>query len=192
MANAILFASCAGGAALTKYTTLPIEVTASTALLARGAWCAARHRSGEALRALAALLTMSVLITAPHWLKNWIWYGDPAYPMLRKVFFVSSVEPRPARAACDSRIHCPPGIARAVGPGRSTESHRHVSFVPNDWEVLRHDVPVFGSLFTLAPPTLLFLRGAKRLLWVYARAISTVFGGTWSCTSIAICRPSCR
>jgi hypothetical protein len=44
------------------------------------AWRALRGPLGAAL-ALAAL-------TAPHWLKNWVWYGDPVYRFLHHVLAV--------------------------------------------------------------------------------------------------------
>jgi hypothetical protein len=49
------------------------------------------------------------------------------------------------------------------------------SFVVNDWYVLHRDVPVFGSLFTLLTPCLLFVRGGRRILWLAAGTMASVF-----------------
>ena len=35
----------------------------------------------EPLLGLATLAGAALVLTSPHWLKNWIWYGDPIYPL---------------------------------------------------------------------------------------------------------------
>src|SRR5213076_905024 len=49
------------------------------------------------------------------------------------------------------------------------------SFIPNDWWELHRDIPLFGSLFTLTTPCLLLLRGARRVIWLNAMAMASVF-----------------
>ena len=53
------------------------------------------------------------------------------------------------------------------------------SFVPNDWPAFHRDVPVFGSLFTLSVPCLLFLRRSWRIVAIYAAAHLAVLIWYW-------------
>jgi hypothetical protein len=172
--NAVLSAMCVAGVALTKYTALPIAATAAVCLVARGAWLAAR-REERSLAPLALFVSLAAVLTAPHWLKNWIWYGDPAYPWLRKYLTV-----HPWSEDAGSRLAAAEALRHPGGPGgeglfRALRATVTFSFVPHDWEFLHRDVPVFGSLFTLTLPCLVFLRGGKRLVWVYAWVMSIVF-----------------
>src|SRR5262249_21113051 len=112
-ANATLAAACVAAVALTKYTTLPIAVTASVALVARGVWLAAR-RETRSMGPLAAFVSLAIVLTAPHWLKNWIWYGDPAYPWLRKYLAVHPwSEDAGARLAAAEALRQPAGTGNA-------------------------------------------------------------------------------
>jgi hypothetical protein len=101
-------------------------------------------------------------ISAAHWLKNWIDYGDPFYPLLHKVF-----RDHPFHEGAGDLMYWD---AQFLLTGKFWEKVSktlaalvNYSFVPHDWSGFHGDRPVFGSLFTLLIPVLLFLRGRRRL-----------------------------
>jgi hypothetical protein len=116
---------------------------------------------------LLAALVM-VVATSPLWLKNLIWFGDPAYPTLSRWF-----SPRPWSQDAAYRFAWGYTDAQMWAPERTLnglietfEAVVTFSFVPHDWKRFHHDVPVFGSLFTLLLPTLVLCRGVKRTAWL--------------------------
>lgn len=171
----LLCALFLSGAVLTKYTALSIVIPVALALTARALWLTAIRRQPRAAAHWAALGITALLLTAPHWLKNWIWYGDPAFPALNQHLTVHPWNPDAAnqlgilldmnRTESWNRA----GLLRAL---RTTLSF---SFVPNDWSTLHREVPVFGSLFTLTLFCLPWVRGARRLWWLYASSMAAVF-----------------
>jgi hypothetical protein len=104
---------------------------------------------GVYLAPLAAI-AVGIVATAPHWLKNWVWYGDPLYPVLHDVLTLRpwtadsavrldhAFETQPFRSAHDWN-----GV---VGSLKALYAY---SFVPSDPGEFHGKVPVFGSLFTL-------------------------------------------
>jgi hypothetical protein len=176
-ATALLSASLIGAAALTKYTAAPLAASALLVLTGRGAWLALRgcDRAG-ARRGLLVLLGGAAAITAPHWLKNWLWYGDPAYPLLRAYLPVHPWTPETTWKLATHQALNRPGALTAAGVWAALKATVTFSFIPNDWAQLHRNVPVFGSLFTLTLPCLLFVRQARRLWWVYAGSMVVVFG----------------
>lgn len=121
-------------------------------------------RAAPWLIPIAALATM-VVLSAPLWLENLIWYGDPLYPSLSRFF---SPEPWSEVAAyrfkwgyLDEQMWAPSrdlkGLLQTLGTLAT------FSFIPNDWPALHGRVPVFGSLFTLLLPLLLLCRGTRRI-----------------------------
>jgi hypothetical protein len=173
--NALLCAACLGGAVLTKYTAAPVVITAGLAVLMRGLWLGLVRRSRVAWSGTGVLVLSATAITAPHWLKNWIWYGDPIYPMLRNHLTVHPWNPDVPSQLEILAATARPGSLTMRGLAHALTATWAFSFVPNDWEFLHRDVPVFGSLFTLTLPCLLFLRGARRLWWGYLWVMSVVF-----------------
>jgi hypothetical protein len=116
---------------------------------------------------LLAALVM-VIATSPLWLKNLIWYGDPAYPTLNRWF-----SPNPWSRDAAYRFTWGYQDAQMWAPERDLNGLLETlqalvtfSFDPHDWKRFHHDVPVFGSLFTLLIPTLLLCRGVKRTAWL--------------------------
>jgi hypothetical protein len=113
----------------------------------------------------AAAVVGSLLLTAPMWLKNWTWYGDPMYPMLHGTF---ASHPWTPDAAYLYRWYAleyemwrpPPGLAGWLETAKVMFTF---SFVPNDYPQFHGHVPVFGSLFTLLLATLPFLRRTRRV-----------------------------
>ena len=113
-----------------------------------------------------------MLLTAPHWLKNWIWHGDPLYPLLH-----GKLALRPWTS--DSAERFVWGFLEAemwkptrdwAGVKKTLEALFTFSFVPNDWPKFHGKVPVFGSLFTLALLALPFVRASRRVWGLFAAA----------------------
>jgi hypothetical protein len=185
----VLLALALTGALLTKYTGALILVAPALVLLGgRTIFLAAvalRRRDGRALRVLLsgplAALLAGLVFTAPHWLKNLLWYGDPVYPLLHRL-----VRERPWTA--DSALRFDVGFTSTAlwpaerslaGLGHTLAALLTFSFVPHDWERFHGHVPVFGSLFTLSLVALPFLRGARRVWGLYLATHLGVFVWYW-------------
>jgi hypothetical protein len=173
-ARTLLFALFLSAAALTKYSAACIVVPAALAMVARAIHLAVTTRSTSSLRALGILVGASVVLTAPHWLKNWLWYGDPLYPALHAYFDARPWNPDAIHDYVSLTKVARSAPMASAGLLQALEASVTFSFVPNDWDVLHRDWPVFGSLFTLTIPCLPFLRGARRLLPLYAAAMAAV------------------
>jgi hypothetical protein len=171
----LLLATVLSAAVLVKETTalvlLPFPVLAVFVRAGMLAFRSFRGRgSAEELRNAwrSPLLAAgaALLLTTPLWLENLIWYGDPLYPNLNKLF-----TPRPWSPDAAYRFHYGYQDEQLWAPSRdlkglldTLESLLTYSFVPHDWKRFHHAVPVFGSLFTLLLVTLP-VYGASRRLW---------------------------
>jgi hypothetical protein len=121
----------------------------------------------------AAVLVVApaLAVAAPHWLKNWIYYGDPVYPMLARWS-----SPRPWTLDSEHLLALwreelvVPATLPPEGPGDVLGTLFSFSFVPHDFAGFHGRVPVFGSLFTLTALCLPLLRGTKRLWALLAAA----------------------
>lgn len=171
----ILLSTFAAAAALTKYTALSIVLPASLAIFFRGVWLLARRRGRREWLGVGAQVATSLLVTAPHWLKNWLWYGDPIYPMLHKYLHVTPWNPDVSSRMKILESTGRPGELSASGVWEALKATVTFSFLPNDWAFLHRDVPVFGSLFTLTLPCLFFVRRGKRVAWLYLGGMASVF-----------------
>jgi len=169
---AVLGALASG--ALTKYTSISIGLFPALAMAFRGATFALRATTGLGgrpphrwLYGALALAVIALVCTAPHWLKNIIFYGDPVYPHGYRLFPSTPWTPdSPARLALYVEPEWIPerswdGVLETLGALVT------FSFVPHDWYAFHRDVPVFGSLFTLSVPCLLLLRRSSRLIALY-------------------------
>jgi hypothetical protein len=121
---------------------------------ARNAWVSPLAAAGVALA-----------LTAPLWLENLVWFGDPLYPSLHSLF-----SPRPWSPDAAYRFEWGYQEAQMWAPARDLEGLRQTfsalftySFEPHDWKKFHRDVPVFGSLFTLLVFCLPFCRGTPRV-----------------------------
>jgi hypothetical protein len=181
-----LLALALSGVLLTKYTgALILVVPAVLAFALRALWLAIRalRRRGPfraAWAGPAVALGAGLLFTAPHWVKNLVWYGDPLYPVLHAVF-----KPRPWTV--DTALRFDVGFAAQLWrPERTLKGVAHTlgalltfSFVPNDWQRFHGETPVFGSLFTLSLIALPFLKGTKRLWGLFAATHLGIFVWYW-------------
>jgi hypothetical protein len=107
---------------------------------------------------------VGLALTAPHWLANWSWYGDPLYPMLH-----AHLPAHPWSAGAERRLDTflgtdkwtprGPWLTRLVDTARALVTF---SFEPHDWPTYHGQVPVFGSLFTVTSFLLPWLAGARK------------------------------
>jgi hypothetical protein len=160
-----------GAAAMVKETTAmllaPIPIMA---LAARVLWLSAKRPvpGGSRLsvwRGPLVATLVGLLCSSPLWLTNWIFHGDPVYPVLNRFLNV-----RPWTSESAYRLKWAYEEANMWQPPRTLEgvitslkALATFSFVPNDWGKLHGRTPVFGSLFTLLLPILIVCRGRLRL-----------------------------
>jgi hypothetical protein len=131
---------------------------------------------GRAL-GMPVLVASSVLVlSAPLWLPNWIWHGSPLYPMLRDVFTVHPWVPGtdPGKLLQEA-AWTPQGpfLDRVLETLKATVTF---SFVAHDWWNHHGTLPIFGSLFTLSLPLLLFLGPFSPRRRVLGLAAATMIG----------------
>lgn len=129
-----------------------------------------------------AAVAAGLFFTAPHWVKNWVYYGDPLYPTLYKY-----LSPRPWTV--DSANLFVWGYTEAqfwrpshdlAGVWQTLKALFTYSFIPNDWPRFHGKVPVFGSLFTLLLLCLPFLRRTKRIWGIVAYVHVSLFVWYWT------------
>jgi len=179
--SCFLVAVFVSGVALTKYSAfcvLPFSTAAVVVLAASLRW---RARNGSAEAAprvwpgLAVALGTALVLTSPHWLKNWLWYGDPLYPTLHRWLSVHPWNPDAAGSFSEYASMMSGAAAGWRGVRDAALSTLTFAFVPNDWTVLHGNVPVFGFLFTLSLLCLPFLRASRGLWTAYAAVMVSVF-----------------
>ena len=152
------------GALLTKYQALYFLAPATVLMVV----VAARRRSLRPLLIGAAALTAA---SSAHWLKNWIFYGDPLFPMLHR--FLPSHPFPPGAEALMQEVLTPPQFRFVGTPTEKVLGTLAIlgnfSFVPHDWN-FHGPRPVFGALFTCLLVTLPFVRAGLRV-WVLTVAV---------------------
>ncbi len=164
---ACLLGGVLAGALSTKYTAVNLLPLPLLVVLVRGGRDVRGLRRPESLLPPLALATSVVVLTAPHWLKNWIFYGDPLFPILRGWLGAHPWSPA-AEAPYETwfALRHPPFGWHGIGEMLTTLVT--FPFVPHDFEGYHGKVPIFGSLFTLLTPALFFVRPRRRLLWLFA------------------------
>lgn len=138
------------------------------------------RRAGNWWRAPLVAVVGCLVFSAPHWLGNLLWHGDPFYPILHNYF-----TPRPWVADAtynyesflDMQMWAPPRTW--AGAWETLQALYNFSFVPNDWKHFHGKLPVFGSLMTLLLPCLLFLRGTRRIWFLVAWVHVGLFFWYW-------------
>jgi hypothetical protein len=114
------------------------------------------------LRPAIAWAISCLAVSSAHWLKNWVFYGDPFYPLLNKIFPEHPFHQGAADLMYwDAQFLLTGTLWEKVG--KTLFALVSFSFVPHDWSGFHGERPVFGSLFTLLIPVLFFLRGRRRL-----------------------------
>ncbi len=175
--DGVLFGALAAAVVLSKYSAWAVVVFPAFLFLVRAAWLGWRRFRGADRPVLGTLLACTVtglLLSAPHWLKNWIWYGDPVYPIAYRWF---KVHPWSADSPANYRVFVSftfPPAPGWQGVKDALLSTLTFSFKPNDWWAFHHDVPVFGSLFTLTMVCVPFVRAKPRLWLAYLGIMVTM------------------
>lgn len=126
----------------------------------RAAWKA------NALRLLAAA-GVTLLITAPYWLRNWVWYHNPIYPMASWLF--PNTPWHPDAAASQAYYALSNNFTASVSsPQYRVESTLAALFDYQKrlygWKDMMGDQPVMGSGYLLSLAVLPFLPERRRLL----------------------------
>jgi hypothetical protein len=177
------------GAALTKYQSMAL-LAFPCAAFAVGALAYtvmqrkdATKRRLEPLRSLGAMALCAAVLTTPHWLKNFIWYGDPLYPFLYKRLHL---HPWTVDSALlfeevfkGQQLWTPKGTTLEMLKETAVAT-LNFSFEPHDWAGFHGAVPVFGSLFTLCLVPLSFLRRTQRTWLASGAALTGVFVWYWT------------
>jgi len=183
-----------GGALMVKETTALLLVPFPVlCLILRFLWLSAaslvsarlRRNRGNPVRLLLApcvAATMVLIISSPYWLKNYVYYGDPLYPLLNRIFTST-----PFSELAAYRLEWAFQAEQSWKPPRTTEGLLLTlrtlftfSFVPNNWAEMHGSVPVFGSLFTLLLAPLVFLRRTRTIWWLVAWIHLGLFAWYWT------------
>jgi hypothetical protein len=184
-----VFAAMLAGAVLTKYQTIALVAGPLIAFSLRTVWLGAKAVAGRAKgperiwAGPAVGVITGLALTAPHWLKNWLFYGDPLYPFLYRHF-----HDHPWTADATQRIESIWLSQMAPLEGTFVEKVRkalvdgvlNFSFIHHDWPAFHGQNPVFGSLFTLLFATLPFLRKSGRTALLFLCGNVGVFVWYWS------------
>jgi hypothetical protein len=171
--NTLLLTVFAAAAILTKYQAASLVVGPALFVLARVFYLAITKRDDSTWKVgIGVAVVASFLLTAPHWAKNWIWYGDPFFPALHKYLTLrpwNEDMPEVVERAWSVLVRRPAGTlgerlkeTLITGFDFSFRSFTKGRF-HGSW-------PYFGSLFTLSLLWLPFVRGAKRT-WAVVVAV---------------------
>ncbi|HKY38376.1 MAG TPA: hypothetical protein VJN18_20675 [Polyangiaceae bacterium] len=182
--NAAAMVLCMAGGLLTKYQALywifPLLLLVALKLV-RGLIRELRKPSEPEQKRVLLRVALAVglglpLLVLPHFLKNWIFYRNPVYPFMQQVFSGS----RPVVENGVFLITHQFTDLNWVPKGGPLDKVKHAlslmftfSFEPH--YSFTKSFPVFGSLFTLLLPALLFIRQRRdKLLWVFV-GLTTLF-----------------
>lgn len=167
MRRGVLVAVPIAGLALTKYTAIILVVPMALAVVIAAARSSDRRAS---LQGLGACVGAGLVLTAPQWLTNFVLHGSPVYPALCARLACTPWTPNSAAwvvryvtEAADLEAQ-PQSVGGAL-TALVDYSWSRYTFL--DFHGLR---PVFGSLFTLCLPALLFLKGPRRV-WALVFAL---------------------
>jgi hypothetical protein len=179
VARGVLAGLMVAAASLTKYQSIYLVVPAGLAVTFSSIRELTRRRQLSALAGPGALLFAAAVASAPHWLANVVWYGNPVFPLARDLFPSSHpVTPGWAGAELDHQFELVGPLAQKLE--KALKAVFTFSFVPNDWWEFHRDVPVFGFLFTMTLPILLVARGGRRAIVLALGAMMGVFIWYWT------------
>ncbi|HRI62901.1 MAG TPA: hypothetical protein PK156_01655 [Polyangium sp.] len=175
--NSALLGAFSAGAVLTKYQSMYLIAYPGLALCCAMVWqfgrVAIRHRAmfrrvvGTIFATAFTSFIVGLLLTTPHWLKNWAWYGDPFFPYMSPYMLSSKWVPdtsalfqgwndtqhqnwRPQGTLSQKLLETLQGVVV-------------FAFKPHDWAKFHGQVPIFGALCTLSVVVLPFLRKTGRI-----------------------------
>jgi hypothetical protein len=167
------------GLVMTKYTAAGVAVFPILAVLVRAAILfvrsvRARRLVGNWLFGPLVALLLGLVLTAPLWLKNYVWYGDPFYPVLHEYF-----SPRPWTPDAPHLYRVYKSEAwGAVGTGAeklegTLRALYDYSLAVYNWSYFHKSFPIVGSLFTFGLVALPFLGKVWR---IWALVLATHVG----------------
>jgi hypothetical protein len=168
--DGILFGVFMAAGLVAKYSVWSMLFFPGIVFVVRALWLVVRRFTSPTAPRLPILLPFVVtgavmlLLSGQHWLKNWIFYGDPLYPVL---YAHLPLHPWNAESPASYDIIRSftfpprPGVDGVLDALKTTVNF---AFIPNDWPVFHRNVPVFGFLFTLTALCLPFV-GAGVPLW---------------------------
>jgi hypothetical protein len=180
--HGVVLACTVAGLTLTKYSASGLLLGPGLAIGIRMVWILGRSIAQRAPRGVVwsrvagGLSTGAfvLLFTAPLWAKNWLWYGDPFYPLLPKYFAgrpwvadaLTYLEDYRLEMADFQPSHDWAGVKAGIG---AVFDH---ALKPADYSPR----PLRGSLFTLMCLCLPFVRARARLWGIAAVVSLAVFG----------------
>jgi hypothetical protein len=158
---ALVLGAVVAGALDTKYTAWILAPLPLVVVLAK----AAASRARSTLAASGLFAASVVVLTAPHWLKNAVFYGDPLFPVLRRWLpsHPWSIAADAPYRAWFTLYHPPVTVSNILEMAKTLVNF---SFVPHDWFAYHGSRPTFGSLFTLLTPCAVLIR-SRRLRWLF-------------------------
>jgi hypothetical protein len=163
IADGVLLGMIGAGGLATKYQAAYLLV--GVALVVGSAWISRLRQARDRHVVLAPLVAAATLIVcvSPHFIRQTIFHHNPLYPFLQNVF---PSTPTHANAALlfNNTISDPHWIPDGTALERLAHAARlfwTFSFEPH--YSFTRSVPVFGSLFTLLLPAVLFVPNAARI-----------------------------
>lgn len=181
-AHSILLAAMVAGAVSVKFTAVIVTLLPMAIFAVYACILLVRRKAQRAAIVNGVLWAIGtgLFVTAPYWAKNYVFYGNPVYPLAHD-FFPS--HPWTAQSATPFNHYFltdwsrPPRTwAGVLETGRALFTY---SFVPNNWKDHYGSWPVFGALFTLLLGVLPFLRRTGRLWLLYATTHVALFAWYW-------------
>jgi hypothetical protein len=116
------------------------------------------------------------LITTPHWLKNWIWYGDPLFPALYQHLSLRPYHPHATEALEQTtKLLARPHGTLTEQLGQIWRGAVRFPFRTHERPDFHKDWPIFGPLFHLSVFWLPFLRGSKRTWHLFLATFAGLF-----------------
>jgi hypothetical protein len=175
-----LFAVTAAGALMTKYQAMALVIAPALALSARGLWLGYRKAGAPWRQGLAVALGVVLLVTTPHWLRNWIWYGDPLFPALYRYLELRPFHPHALEALDQTtKVLARPRGTFAEQLGQVWRGVWSFPFQTRERPDFHRDWPVFGPIFHLSVLWLPFLRGTRRIWLLFGATFTGLF--FWYC-----------
>jgi hypothetical protein len=165
----VLLAIQLSGLMMTKYTAgvvmlFPMLAVGCRSLVLMARSFKARRFVGNWLIGPSVCVLAGVVLTAPLWLKNILWYGDPIYPVLHRY-----LTPRPWTPDSEAlfRVYqaeawsaTGTALEKAEGTLRALYDY---SLAVYNWSYFHKSFPIVGSLFTFGLVALPFLGKVWRI-----------------------------
>lgn len=176
--NMTLLALCAAGALLTKYQSVALVVGPGLFVLGRAVYLGIKKQPGATwLLGPAVGLAAGLVFMSPLWVKNWVWYGDPLFPLLYKYM---TIRPWNDDMSALMEANWSRQVRRPRGPlgerlTKTIYNGFYFSFTSFTHGRFHGKLPYFGSLFTLSLVWLPFLRNTKRTWAVFIATQLGVF-----------------